>query len=80
MQLLEKEPLNDCIDSLDKNGLTPFLAFIDEYVAGLKNAHFRNKITNAIQWNSFKHGQTYSKYKITNADLFCPAWEEDQSW
>lgn len=43
------------INCFDKNGYTPFLAYIDEYSSGIKSGRFTELIGDAVKRSFAKH-------------------------
>ena len=57
IELLNKEQnlSIETMNTLNSQGFSPFLAYIDQYIDGLKSFDFSTKIRNALQWNAYKH-------------------------
>lgn len=61
-------PTKETFNTLDAQGLTPFLAYVDAFVRN--HDQILVNITNKINQQSFIHGCNKRMYHLTNAELF----------
>ena len=67
--LIKNEPpTKETINTLDENGKTPFLVYIQSFTA--KHDEMLTNISNKINQQSFIHGTNKRMYKLTNEDMF----------
>ena len=65
------------MNSLDKDGFSPFLAYVKSYVNKLACNEFSQKIRSCLLWNSWKHKQNYSSYVVTNQSVYDQSYQQD---
>ena len=56
------------MNTLDKDGFTPFLNYIKSFNVERQTLHQR--ITDILSYQEFKHKRQTDKYQITNFDIF----------
>lgn len=56
------------MNNLDSIGMTPFLAYIDHFCNNFNSIH--GDLVKLINHEGVKHGTDFTKYEITNKDLF----------
>jgi len=68
-QLVQNDPpTRETFQTLDDQGLNPFLAYVDSFVRN--HDQLLVSISNKINQQSFVHGNNRRAYQLTNADLF----------
>jgi hypothetical protein len=62
------KPTGEAMNSLNDFGLTPFLAYIEQFCSSYSS--LRGKAMLLVNAEAEKHGLQFSRFKITNESLF----------